>query len=204
MSKKWYFTGLWSRSKPKQRTIRGQRGQPEDRRQRCFPKTSNILSIEEQKFKIWLHNPFSSFSNASTSSAPLGDHNDTFCSIMEAPLLARLSAIFNLFPLVGENKQAGSTDVWRHSKTVHKRVSSTAWKQTSCIFIHHCIIKKLFFPRQHWLNALAWNYIRWTSLLRRSVINVDTQLLFQPHSDQIHFNPLCFQAFSPLQVSSPD
>lgn len=29
-----------------------------------------------------------------------------------------------------------------------------------------------------------------------------SQLLFQPHSDQIHFIPLCFWAFSPLSVSS--
>lgn len=47
---------------------------------------------------------------------------------------------------MGENKQTGSTDVWQHPKTVYKRVSSTAWKQASCIFIHRHIIKKLFFP----------------------------------------------------------
>lgn len=112
MSKKWHLTELWSRSKPKQRTTRGQRGQPEDRRQvlGCFPKTqaATSLSIEEEKFKMPCDSiiRFSSFSNASTSSAPLGDHNDTFCSIMEAPLVARLSAIFNFVPAHGR-KQTG-------------------------------------------------------------------------------------------------
>lgn len=85
------------------------------------------------------------------------DHNDTFSSIMEAPLIARLSAIFNFVPAHGR-KQTG----WKYWCVTAVK-DSLFDESRRVVFLSVTVFSKTCFSRQELPNV----YIFWLGMISR-------------------------------------
>lgn len=95
------------------------------------------------------HNPFSFLEQCLDIIYPTG-RATPFSSIMEAPLIARLSAIFNFVPAHGR-KQTG----WRYwCVTAVKSLHHSLMKGKSCICVHYHSFKDLFFQGTNFLKFI--------------------------------------------------
>lgn len=102
------------------------------------------------------------------------DHNDTFSSIMEAPLIARLSAIFNFIPAHGR-KQTG-WKYWCVTAVKDSLFDESRW----VVFLSVTVFSKTCFSRQELPNVyICWlGMISRESLLRCRMINLRSMSLF--------------------------